>query len=127
VPDDIIRPEGQELVDEQCLPICPEGQERVDGQCVPITPICPEGQHWDEAQGKCIPDDPCIENPDLPGCDPCIENPELHECVEPCPDGRASNPDGTYPPTPPDLCEENPARMSASSRIMSSRNHRDTT
>jgi hypothetical protein len=97
-------------------------------------PRCPEGQHWDKAQGKCIPDEcpggmtgtppncepicpegadstecnPCIENPDLPECDPCIENPGLPECVEPCPDGRPRNHDGTCPPAPPDPCEENP-------------------
>jgi hypothetical protein len=51
-----------------------------------------------------------IMNTDLPECDPCIENPGLPECVEPCPDGRPRNADGTCPspPSPPDPCEENP-------------------
>jgi len=74
-------------------------------ECIPLNPpppICPPGQHYDLATGKCVDDilpDLCEEDPNAEGCtlspDPCIENPNTEGCPIP-------------PPPPPDPCEEDP-------------------
>lgn len=48
---------------------CPDGQHVENGKCVPdVIPepdhSCPQGQHWDDAQAKCVPDD--VEPPTCP-------------------------------------------------------------
>jgi hypothetical protein len=112
-------PEGEELVDGECLPICPEGQERVDGQCVPICeegeelvdgeclPICPEGQEL--VDGECVPI--CEEGEELVDgeCVPiCEEGQELvdGECVPICEEGQELV-DGECVP----ICEEGQERV----------------
>jgi calcineurin-like phosphoesterase family protein len=38
-------------------PDCPPGQHKdANGNCVPDVHTCPQGQHWDEIQQKCVPD-----------------------------------------------------------------------
>jgi hypothetical protein len=109
IPDDC--PEGMTGIPPNCKQICPEGADSPECNPCEEDPNSPECTSYCEENPDapgCQPIDPCIENPDLPECDPCIENPGLPECVEPCPDGRPRNSDGTCPSPSPDPCEEDP-------------------
>jgi hypothetical protein len=39
---------------------CPDGQhwDETQGKCLPDSHPCPEGEHWDDVQGECVPDTP---------------------------------------------------------------------
>lgn len=88
-PDEIICPEGQELIGNECHPItCPEGQELIGNECRPIT--CPDGSHLEG--NECVPDISCPGGEVWNGtaCEPiiCPDGATLvgNDCV--CPTGQ---------------------------------------